>query len=124
MTKKVLIADDEAMIRDLVRLSLQSEGYEIHEVEDGPSAVRVAKQIKPDLMILDVMLPGIIGYRVCSMLKEEPDTNKIYIMFITSRSGTQVETTINMCNGDEVVFKPFDPEELKQKVIKALARIA
>ena len=117
---KILIADDESMIRDLIKLSLEGEGHEIFEADDGVKAVDMAKKEIPDLMILDVMMPGIIGYRVCDILKSEPETRGIYVMFLTGRDAAKVRETAEMINADDVISKPFDPEALKQKVREAL----
>ena len=121
MTKKVLIADDEDNIRELVKASLRREPIEIFEANDGKEALAKAKQIKPDLIILDVMMPGMVGYAVCEELKKHPDTKDIYVIFLTARGSSVSEITSKIQGGDEFMAKPFDPKELREKVKKALA---
>lgn len=118
--KRILIAEDDPMVRDLIRLSLEGEGYEIHDVEDGIKALDMARTLRPDLVILDVMMPGLSGYKVCENLKDAKDTARVYVMFLTGRGGSLMEATVSKCKGDEILSKPFSPTVLKQKVRKAL----
>jgi CheY-like chemotaxis protein len=121
MAKKIMIADDEEMIRNLVKVSLREDDYEILEARDGLEALNLAKEKMPDLIILDIMMPGMVGYIVCKELKNNPETKKIIIFFLTSRSSTfSIKTTIENAGGDGLINKPFDPLELRQKIKKAL----
>jgi len=120
MAKKILIADDEMNIRELVKASLKREQFELYEAEDGNEALQKARQIKPDLIVLDVMMPGKVGYEVCEELKSDPETKGIYIIFLTARGGSVAETTGKMQGGDAFMVKPFEPKELREKVRKAL----
>jgi len=120
MRKKILIADDEDNIRKLVRVSLEDEGYDLFEARDGNEAVAKAKELKPDLIILDVMMPGKIGYQVCEELKQAPETSRIFVVFLSARGKPLSEMTGKMIGGNEFIAKPFDPSELRARVKKAL----
>jgi DNA-binding response OmpR family regulator len=120
MPGKIIIADDEDVVRETVRLCLQNNGYEIYEAADGLEALELARRIKPDLMILDVMMPGMAGYRVCTELKKDDATRNIFILFLTARGTRQAENTVIRSGGDDFMAKPFDPALLREKVKAAL----
>ncbi|HUT52062.1 MAG TPA: response regulator [bacterium] len=120
MPQKIIIADDEDMVREAVRLCLQDGGYEIYEAADGREALELARRILPDLMVLDVMMPGMAGYRVCTELKKDEATKNIFILFLTARGTQQAENTVIRSGGDEFMAKPFDPALLREKVKQAL----
>jgi len=120
MAKKILIVDDEDNIRELVKASLKREGFELHEAMDGNDGLAKAKELKPDLVILDVMMPGKVGYEVCEELKKNPDTKDIYVIFLSSRTSPSSEESARMAGGDEWMYKPFEPKELRERVKKAL----
>jgi two-component system, OmpR family, alkaline phosphatase synthesis response regulator PhoP len=122
MAKRILIADDEDNIRELVRASLEDEGYELFEARDGEEAVAVAKKIKPDLIVLDVMMPGKVGYQVCEEVKADPATRHAYVIFLSARGRPVAEMTGKLRGGDEYLTKPFDPLELVRRVNKALGK--
>lgn len=120
MSKKILIADDEDNIRELVMISLEDEGFSLYEAVDGNEAVRKAKEIKPDLVILDVMMPGKIGYDVCEEIKSNPETSQTFVIFLSARGNPLAERTGKSKGGDDYMTKPFEPEELRRKVRAAL----
>lgn len=120
LRKKVLIADDKEMIRTLIRDTIESDGYEILEADNGDTALALALDHKPDLVILDIMMPGKIGYEVCIALKDNPLTADTYVMFITGRTSPALFSTASRAGGDEVIVKPFDPIELKEKIKNVL----
>ena len=122
MAKKILIVDDEANIRELVRFAVEDEGYEIFEAGDGETGLKMAREIKPDLMTLDVMLPGKVGYQVCEELKADPATRSIYIIIMSARGKSRLELTGKMQGADEVMAKPFEPLELAEKIRSALKK--
>jgi DNA-binding response OmpR family regulator len=119
MAKKILIADDEEMIREAIKIGLKNEGYELYEAKDGLEALYMAQTIKPDMIILDVMMPGKVGYQVCKELRENPESKDTYIMFLTAR-GEHARDAVPDVGGDELLAKPFDIKELRQKVKNAL----
>ena len=122
MASKILIVDDEEKIRTLIRTSLEFEDgdFEIFEARDGFEALEKAREIKPKLMILDVMMPGKSGYEVCKDIKSSPETRDIYVLFLTARGSAISEKTIQLSGGDELMIKPFTPDELGKKVRKAI----
>ena len=120
MTKKILIADDEDNIRGLVVMTLEDEDFELHQACDGNEALAKAKEIMPDLIVLDVMMPGKVGYEVCEELKGNPDTKNIYIIFLSSRTSPFSESSAKSAGGDEWMYKPFEPGELRDRIKKAL----
>lgn len=120
MEKKILIVDDEDAIRELIRLTLEDEGYELYEAFDGQQALLKAQEIKPDLIILDVMMPRVVGYMVCREIKENPETQNSAVLFVSSRSSRTALNTMEMEGGDDYIIKPFEPSELRAKVKKLL----
>jgi two-component system, OmpR family, alkaline phosphatase synthesis response regulator PhoP len=121
MAKKILIAEDDEDIRIAVKILIEQKGYDVYEAQDGVKALEMAKDIIPDLIIMDVMMPGKVGYQVCRELKSEPATENIYIIFLTAR-GDQAEEAALACGGDELLSKPFDVDILRDRVHKALER--
>ncbi|HUT55782.1 MAG TPA: response regulator [bacterium] len=122
MAKKVLIADDDDMVRNLIKLTIRDDGYEVHEACDGIEALDMAREIMPDLIVMDVMMPGKVGYQVCQELKEDPDTRQIFVMFLTARGGSLSKETVELSGGDAFLSKPFTPRELRELIQKALSR--
>jgi DNA-binding response OmpR family regulator len=117
---KILIADDGEDIRELIQLTLEDEGYELYEAVDGNDALAKARAIIPDLIILDVMMPGMTGYVVCEELKKAPATRGIYILFLTARGTALAQTSASTSGGDGYMTKPFEPAELRTRIKKAL----
>lgn len=118
MTARILVVDDEPPIRDLVRGYLQREGHDVVEAEDGPAALVAVEAERPDLVVLDLMLPGIDGLEVCRRLRASSDA---YVLMLTAR-GEDVDRIIGLEVGaDDYLAKPFSPRELVARV-KALLR--
>jgi DNA-binding response OmpR family regulator len=120
VSKKILIVDDEANIRELVRVSLEDEGFDLYEAADGKEALERARTLRPDLVILDLMMPDKWGYTVCEELKQGADTRQILVLFLTVRSSAQAKKMGQLKGGDAFLVKPFQPQELKQKVKELL----
>ena len=118
--KKVLIVDDEASIRSLVRECIQTDGYELREAENGTEALKVAREFKPDLVILDLMMPDMWGYDVCAEIKKDPETSRAIVLFLTARSSRPSQKMGDLSGGDDYIVKPFNPLELREKVLKLL----
>ena len=121
MAKKILIVDDEDDVRELVHVTLEDEGFDIYEASEGNEALAKAKEFKPDLIILDVMIPGKTGYEVCEELKKDPDTKNTYVLFLSARGKAASVMTAKTKGGDEFMTKPFEPKELREKVLKVLS---
>ena len=122
MKKKILIVDDEKRVRDLVKatLEVQSEDLDIFEANDGKEALIKAKEIIPDLIILDVMMPGVSGYQVCKEIRKMPEAASTIVLFLTARGGELSEKTVEISGGDDIMTKPFNPIELRLKARKML----
>ena len=120
MAARILIAEDSDSTLMLLERTLTDEGYEVIPVQDGETALELASSRLPDLVVLDVMMPGKIGYQVCRDLKGDPETKDIYILFITGRGSPLTHETSDMYGGDAIIFKPLDIDELKEKVSTVL----
>jgi two-component system phosphate regulon response regulator PhoB len=114
--KKLLIADDEPGIRRLVRMTLESDEYEIVEAADGDEAVELARKHKPELMLLDVMMPKRSGLEVCRVLKTDPATEGITIFLLTARAQESDQRAGHAAGCDGYFMKPFSPISLMRKV--------
>ncbi len=114
----ILVVDDEQPIVDLVASYLTAEGFAVHRAFDGPSALAIARATRPDLVILDVMLPGLDGLEVCRRLHQE---TAVYVLMLTART-EEVDKVIGLSVGaDDYLTKPFSPRELVARV-KAILR--
>ena len=122
MKGKILIADDEEEIRDLLRFSLEGEHYQVIETQDGEKALEKIKSEKPDLIILDVMMPKITGYEVCEKVRSDGATCLIPIIMLTSLTQTKDKVTGIKLGADEYLTKPFEPFELTMRVEGLLKR--
>src|SRR6266545_1752908 len=117
---KILVIDDEPTIVKLVSASLKPEGYEVYTATDGPSGLKAAHAYKPDLVILDVMLPDIDGLELLSRLRRESD---VYVILLTARTEDTDKIVGLSVGADDYVTKPFSPRELTARVKAALRRI-
>ena len=114
----VLVVDDEAPIRELVRGYLSRENFAVAEAEDGPSAIAAVRESHPDVVILDLMLPGVDGIEVCRQIRTFSDA---YVLMLTAR-GEEIDRVVGLTVGaDDYLVKPFSPRELVARV-KALLR--
>ena len=117
---KILVIDDEPSIVNLVGAYLKPEGYEVCTATDGPSGLKAARAYKPDLIVLDVMLPGMDGIELLSRLRRESD---VYVILLTART-EETDKIVGLTVGaDDYVTKPFSPRELTARVKAALRRI-
>ena len=119
---KILIVEDEANIRQLVRYNLEKEGFQVMEAADGLQGLRTAQREKPDLVLLDLMLPGMDGLEVCRTLKGAPVTAALPIIMLTAK-GEEVDKIIGLELGaDDYMTKPFSPRELTARIKAVLRR--
>jgi two-component system alkaline phosphatase synthesis response regulator PhoP len=121
---KVLVIDDEAPIRLLCRVNLEAEGMEVLEAADGPSGLEQAREQTPDVILLDVMMPGLDGWRVAEELLLDDRTSEIPIIFLTARAEFRDRARGLDIGGVDYVTKPFNPLELAPLVDDLLQRIA
>ena len=116
---KILVIDDEQSIRKLVSAYLRTEGYEVYTASDGTSGLRAARAYKPDLVVLDIMLPGMNGVELLSQLRRESD---VYVIMLTAK-GEETDKIVGLSVGaDDYVTKPFSPRELVARIKAALRR--
>ena len=120
---RVLVIDDEAPIRLLCRVNLEAEGFEVLEAGDGPSGLDKARAETPDVILLDVMMPALDGWRVAEQLLDQESTQDIPIIFLTARAEFRDRARGLDIGGVDYVTKPFNPLELASLVNDLLARI-
>jgi two-component system phosphate regulon response regulator PhoB len=124
MSLSVLVVEDENDIRELITYNLQIEGLEVKGVRTGEDALKVVENELPDLILLDLMLPGLDGLQVCHSLKVNPRTKNIPIIMITAKSEeADVIRGLNM-GADDYITKPFSPKVLVARVFAVLRRLA
>ena len=117
---KILVIDDEPSITKLVGAYLKPEGYEVFVASDGNAGLKAARAFKPDLIILDIMLPGMDGIELLSRLRRESD---VYVIMLTAKT-EETDKIVGLSVGaDDYVTKPFSPRELVARVKAALRRI-
>jgi two-component system, OmpR family, alkaline phosphatase synthesis response regulator PhoP len=120
---KVLVIDDEAPIRLLCRVNLEAEQMDVIEAADGPSGVEKAQVEGPDVILLDVMMPGLDGWRVAEQLLDDERTSGIPIIFLTARAEFRDRARGLDIGGVDYITKPFNPLELAPLVQRLLERI-
>jgi len=121
--KKILIADDEPDILEIIQYNLQNEGYEVATAKNGNEAIDLAKKFKPDLIILDIMMPGKNGIEVCNILRLQPAFNDTLIIFLTALSDEGTEIKGLETGADDYLTKPISPKILVSKVNALFRRI-
>ncbi len=116
IVKKILIADDEPDILEIIQYNLQNEGYEVVTAKNGNEAIDQAKRFTPDLIILDIMMPGKNGIEVCNILRMQPAFNDTLIIFLTALSDEGTEVKGLETGADDFITKPVSPKVLVSKV--------
>ena len=124
MSTRVLVIDDEAPIRLLCRVNLEAEGMDVLEAADGPSGLETARAEIPDVILLDVMMPGLDGWRVAEELLDDERTAKIPIVFLTARAELRDRARGIDIGGVDYVTKPFNPIELAPLVRDLIDRVS
>ena len=122
MALKALIVDDEQAIVDLVRHHLEKEGLSCLEASEGETALQLARAERPDLIVLDLMLPGIDGLEICRLLRRDPALTNIAIIMLTAKA-EEVDRVVGLEMGaDDYLVKPFSPRELVARIKAVLRR--
>jgi two-component system alkaline phosphatase synthesis response regulator PhoP len=121
--KKVLIADDEPDILEIISYNLQNEGYTVFTAKDGKEAIAQAQKINPDLIILDVMMPGKTGVEVCAFLRSQPAFKQTLIIFLTAMSDEASQIKGLETGADDYVNKPISPKVLVSRVNALFRRV-
>lgn len=121
--KKVLIAEDQNHIRMLIEQSieeLEDEGVEILLAADGEAALAVIREQRPDVVLLDVMMPKLNGFEVCERLRQDPAAAGAYVLFLTAKGQEYDRARADKAGANGYMIKPFDPDELLAAVRRAL----
>jgi two-component system, OmpR family, alkaline phosphatase synthesis response regulator PhoP len=121
--KRILIADDEPDILEIIQYNLQQEGYEVVTAKNGNDALALAKKHQPDLIILDIMMPGKNGIEVCNILRLQPAFNDTLIIFLTALSDEGTEVKGLETGADDYLTKPVSPKVLVSKVNALFRRV-
>src|SRR3989338_4794951 len=123
MDKKIiLLVDDEVQLVEVVKMRLEANNYEVILAYDGQEALDKARKAKPDLIILDLMLPKMDGYKVCRMLKFDEKYKNIPIIMFTARAQDSDEKLGYEVGADAYIVKPFEPEMLLDKIAELLSK--
>lgn len=120
MAEKILIVEDEIALQETLAYNLKRQGYEVETVSDGNAALEIARQSRPDLILLDIMLPGIDGFEVCRILRQE---SAIPVLMLTARD-EEIDRVVGLEVGaDDYMVKPFSMRELLARVKAMLRRV-
>ena len=122
--RKILVADDEPSIREILSIQLARMGYEVVLAEDGLEAVAAYTAEKPDLVLMDVMMPRLNGLAACSQIRvlEKKAGRRVPVLFLTARDSTHDKTSAALSGGDEFIAKPVSLQELRERVEAALKK--
>lgn len=119
--KRVLIVEDQADIRELIRMTLEIEDFDIHEAENGDIGLQMARQLKPDLVLLDVMMPGTLdGFGVCSHIKSDTALKKMKVVILSAKGQDNDKHQGKQSGADGYLTKPFSPRQLLEVVSRHL----
>jgi len=121
--KKILIADDEADILEIVTYNLELHGYEVFTAKDGDQALKMAKEVNPDLIILDIMMPKKNGIEVCKILRSQPEFKETLIVFLTALNDELSHVKGLEFGADDFISKPISPKIMASKVNAFFRRI-
>jgi len=118
MAKKIMLVDDETELRDLVVMRLKSFGYEVCAAANGDEAMILLDDIIPDLILLDVMMPGKDGYEICNEIKTNEKTSHVPIILFTAKpeQKEKLKSNYDFMAADDYILKPFEPEDLLIKI--------
>ncbi len=114
--KKILIADDNDNIREALSYLLEDEGYSLWLAKDGVETLARVKEVKPDILFLDIMMPEMNGYDVCRAIKEDPVLKKTYVIMLTAKGQVAEQERGREVGADEYIVKPFSPMEILAKI--------
>ena len=121
---RILVVDDDADIRDMLNFKLAKAGYEVHTEEDGETGLAAARELEPDLILLDWMMPRLTGPEVCRQLREEEATSRVPVILLTAKAQEADVQRGFAVGADDYISKPFSPRELMSRVQALLARAA
>jgi two-component system alkaline phosphatase synthesis response regulator PhoP len=122
--QKVLVVDDEEPILELLKYNLEKEGYDVKTANDGQRAVEIAKKFIPDLVLLDIMMPKMDGVETCRQIREIPEMQKSFVVFLTARSEEYSEVAGFDVGADDYITKPIKPRALMSRISALFRREA
>lgn len=122
MTTKVLLADDEEDVKIVLKMYLESKGFEVVTAYDGLDAIDQARREKPDVILLDLMMPVVDGFEVCRRLKADPTTQQIPVIMVSAASHAESVQKGLAAGAVDYIVKPFEPESLEKLVSNVIAR--
>lgn len=114
--KKILIADDNENIREALTYLLEDEGYKLWLAKDGADALKKVRDIRPDILFLDIMMPEMNGYDVCRKIKTDPELKSTYVIMLTAKGQVAEQERGREVGADEYIVKPFSPMEILSKI--------
>ncbi|MGE4286875.1 MAG: response regulator [Phycisphaerae bacterium] len=120
--EKILVIEDEADVRELLKFNLESRGYDVETCSDGRMALEAARRNHPDLILLDLMLPGVDGFTICKRIKGETDTASIKVIMLTARDDENDIVKGLELGADDYITKPFSPKILMARINTVLRR--
>lgn len=113
---KILVVDDEEPILELLKYNLEKSGYDVKTAADGSKAVEIAKKFIPDLVLLDIMMPKMDGVETCRLIREIPEMQKAFVVFLTARSEEYSEVAAFDVGADDYITKPIKPRALMSRI--------
>lgn len=113
---KVLVVDDEESIQELLKYNLEKDGYKVKTAGNGVKAIEIAKKFRPDLVLLDIMMPKMDGMETCRLLREIPEFKKTFIIFLTARAEEYSEVVGFDVGADDYITKPIKPRALMSRI--------
>jgi DNA-binding response OmpR family regulator len=119
---KILIVDDDSEFREIARLSLSKNGYDMLEASGGREAIDLARKVQPALILLDILMPGLDGYETCRQLKTNPATSHIPIIILTALADPLASYKARQAGADDCIAKPVTSQELRDRVERDLRR--
>ncbi len=119
---KILVVDDENDILEFIQYNLKREGYDVHLAHNGQEAITQAKRLKPDLLLLDVMMPVLDGIEACKIIKSDPDFAETFVVFLTARAEEYSEIAGFNAGADDYISKPIKPRVLLSRISAILRR--
>lgn len=119
---KVLVVDDEEPILELLKYNLEKSGYEVKTAIDGAKAVEIARKFIPDLVLLDIMMPKMDGVETCRLIREIPEMQKAFVVFLTARSEEYSEVAAFDVGADDYITKPIKPRALMSRITALFRR--
>lgn len=118
--KHILVVDDEPDLVEMLKLQLEAKGYKVTTASDGQEALEKVREIKPDLVLLDIMMPKMDGYQVCRMIKFDDELKHIAVVMLTARVQERDQKTGEEVGADAYLTKPFEYRDLLAKVAELL----